>query len=478
MVEITADLLATMAGAGAYDRGYAYFLDGRVTAIETNAGRTAATVCGTQLYQVELRHTDSRLDGACTCPASEGFDFCKHCVAVALVLRDCQIAGALPQPDDEAATLTAYLAGQSRDELVAELVDILPRVPEIRERLLAQAELAAGPISAKSLKQAITKVTRPRDLWEYGEVAAYFRRIESTLENIANIAEQVPAEALLKTALYGIERLNRALGRVDDSGGFRFAAQQILRELHSRALQRLEWPAARRANHLLELALADEWDQFEGVPHAYTEALGETGLEAFYAGVESRLAALPDLPPDADFAAVEVQRHIFERSIDYPEYRRLVEFATHSGCEASVKEAAMALLQTGVPDQWWRDEQYAYTLAQVLRDEQDWHGLQNVAVRRIRDADRLLDAARWLAKPAPGEASPVYAQAIARLIDKKKKRSYQAAVKVLLEAKPMFDAISADAFHEHVAQLKEDHRRKRSFIAVLDSAIPLGKSIS
>jgi hypothetical protein len=61
-------------------------------------------------------------------------------------------------------------------------------------------------------------------------------------------------------------RLNKALERIDDSGGYREHAQEILRDLHCRSLKRIEWTPGQRAEHLLEMALADPWDQFEATP--------------------------------------------------------------------------------------------------------------------------------------------------------------------------------------------------------------------
>ncbi|MCK0713977.1 SWIM zinc finger domain-containing protein [Chromohalobacter sarecensis] len=46
-----------------------------------------ADVEGSERYTVTLKLNKRGLDGGCDCPASEGIDFCKHCVAVALMYR-------------------------------------------------------------------------------------------------------------------------------------------------------------------------------------------------------------------------------------------------------------------------------------------------------------------------------------------------------------------------------------------------------
>ena len=559
MIEITEALLLKLAGPRAYERGLSYFADDRVTAIESSERHTAATVHGTHPYTVQLTHTHSQLDGACDCPASEGIEFCKHCVALALVLQERQASGALLQTGSDEEKLKAYLALQTPEALVSELLNVLPKVPELRERLLLRAELAANSAPARRLKKAITQVTRPRQLWEYRQVAAYFKRIEATLQNIATIADELPAEVLLKTALYGIERLDKALEQVDDSGGYRFRAQESLRELHIKALRGLEWCPERRATHVLDLILEAPWDQFDDAPHNYADALGEEGLEAFYAQVEARLNALPEIRPGADFdekypyrrlshylkgraveledwdalirleepaattardyrriaalylrkqdpataaewlmkadalagddggasaslwadvhaasrdwdAAVEAQRRVLRQNPHYPQYSRLIELSARAGRAEEMRNETKAWLRTGATRPW-QDAQNAYTLAQILRDEEDWEGSYEALIGRVGDPEHLREAALWLGEPAPGRACELYAHAMEALIAKKNKRGYRAAVKFLLEAKRYFDATGPDEFAHFVARLRTTHRQKRNLIAALDAAL-------
>ena len=332
-----------------------------------------------------------------------------------------------------------------------------------------------------------------------------------------------------------MQRLNRALEQIDDSGGYRDNAQYDLRTLHIQALTSIGWSPEQRAEHLLEVTLEDQWDQFSGVPHDYADALGAAGLDAFYAAVERRLDQLPSvkrtaksenkwphrrlihylmkraeqqqdwdamialekrtattdidftriaslclrktdpagaaewltkadaIDPNnkcrrmADWAAVHAQRGeweaavasqeaVFKQKADYDAYRRLMEYATQAGQAAAVREASVAYLQKGNPKGWWSDENHAYTLAQIFHDEHNWPALKETAVNRIKNPKRLLDAARWLADPAPGEAIHVYEQSVNAFVGEKKKRSYQTAARVLIESRPAFDAVSASAF--------------------------------
>ncbi|MCG6938974.1 MAG: SWIM zinc finger family protein, partial [Gammaproteobacteria bacterium] len=82
--------LIRLAGKPAFNRGVDYFKSGNVLKLKQKGNVVTAEVAGTEVYRVKLKWTSSQLDGACNCPASDGFDFCKHCVAVALVLQQTQ----------------------------------------------------------------------------------------------------------------------------------------------------------------------------------------------------------------------------------------------------------------------------------------------------------------------------------------------------------------------------------------------------
>ena len=558
---ISDEELLELAGPGSFDRGYDYYRDGRVVELETRSNHVVALVSGTHLYRVELCHDESELDGGCDCPASEGIVFCKHCVATALELRDRLAETALTRTDNEDDdTLKVHLAEQDPEILVSHLMQVLPKDPLLHEKLRRQAMLAAGSVDANQLKQSITRVTPLRDIFEQRQVSSYFRRLEATLQGIMEIAEQIPGEVLLETALHGIRRLNNALERIDDSGGYRDDAQAMLRDLHGRSLQRIVWTPEQCAEHLLELGLGDPWDQFAGSPMDYAEALGQDGLSAFYTAVETRLEALAELPNDArsedklphyrltnylmvrareqddydemirltkltptteiDFeriarlylqngdpeeaakwlskadaldkhdrncrkelwasvhaamgnweAAVMSLDSAFRRDTSYEKYQQLMEYAERASSAELVRGAAIAFLRSEEQPHSWVVEYRAFTLAQILRDEQDWPALKETALGRIRDPDRLLEIARWMAESAVLETRPVYEKAINAFIARKTNHSYRAATEALLEAKPAFDAAGVSAFDDCIARLRETHFRKRNFMAALDARI-------
>lgn len=96
---LTTELLLHRAGTKSYWRGLTY--RDSVQSLRVHSRHVAARVRGGDdaAYVVQLSWSGTHLVGACSCPhGSEGF-FCKHCVAVGLVLLD--RGETVPPPDAE-----------------------------------------------------------------------------------------------------------------------------------------------------------------------------------------------------------------------------------------------------------------------------------------------------------------------------------------------------------------------------------------
>ncbi|WP_143035971.1 SWIM zinc finger family protein [Lentzea fradiae] len=105
--DLTTELLLHRAGTKSYWRGLTY--RDAVLSLRVHSRYVAARVRGgdDEAYAVELSWSDTHLVGSCTCPhGTEGF-FCKHCVAVGLVLLD--RGETVPPPDAEDVELKDVL---------------------------------------------------------------------------------------------------------------------------------------------------------------------------------------------------------------------------------------------------------------------------------------------------------------------------------------------------------------------------------
>ncbi|MGM1060462.1 SWIM zinc finger family protein [Saccharothrix sp. Mg75] len=114
MQTLTPALLRHHAGAKSYWRGLTY--RDAVVELVVRSRHVDATVVGADTYRVSLAWEGTHLAGDCSCPyGAQGF-FCKHCVAVGLVLLDRGLT--VPPPDAEDAELRARLGELDHAELV------------------------------------------------------------------------------------------------------------------------------------------------------------------------------------------------------------------------------------------------------------------------------------------------------------------------------------------------------------------------
>ena len=293
---ISNEHLIRLAGKPAFNRGMGYFRGGHVLRLQQKGNRITAEVEGSEIYQVTLKWTSSQLDGACDCPASEGFDFCKHCVAVALTLQETQLEQDKLVQGGTGNRIKAYLLKQDREKLADWLLELIESESVLLQEWSMRADNDLGLLDTKTIKKRITAaIPYNRDLYRYNQVRNYFVPVEIMADQLEEMAEQLPADEILKLVDYALQRIERALETIDDSGGFREVAMDVLQITHISACNRLDWAKKKISNYLLDLAFGEHQDLYPAIPSDYTEALGENGIKLFYEEIEARWQKLPTL---------------------------------------------------------------------------------------------------------------------------------------------------------------------------------------
>ncbi|GAB2984418.1 SWIM zinc finger family protein [Saccharothrix stipae] len=132
MPTLTPALLRHHAGAKSYWRGLTY--RDSVVELAVRSRHVEGVVVGTAEYRVALHWEGTHLAGTCTCPyGSQGF-FCKHCVAVGLVLLERDLT--VPPPDAEDEELRVRLAELDHATLVELLYDRAARDRSLRDEIM------------------------------------------------------------------------------------------------------------------------------------------------------------------------------------------------------------------------------------------------------------------------------------------------------------------------------------------------------
>ncbi|WP_062270467.1 SWIM zinc finger family protein [Endozoicomonas arenosclerae] len=298
--EITDQQLVKLAGEKAFSRGKAYYQEGRVGELTIQGQRASADVEGNQTYKVNLVYTQSALDGSCDCPASDGIDFCKHCVAVAMVLREKVSVPQVKKGAQSADVLEAYLLQMPKEELVGHLVEMIDSSRAIREEWLLKAETSLGIMDRKTIRKRITAtIPYNRHYFRYGQVRQYFANIEYVFSTLSLPLKKLAATDQMELLDYAMSRIVRALETVDDSGGFRFEAIAQIQRLYAEAFGALSWSEALKAQHLIELLLQDEEEWHGRIPDDFSDFMTAECLDAFLEIAQIRWDELPRLKSDS-----------------------------------------------------------------------------------------------------------------------------------------------------------------------------------
>ncbi|WP_163560817.1 hypothetical protein [Halomonas sp. NO4] len=311
--------LVMLAGEAAFGRGVDYFRQGMVLGWNKKGSTITAEVEGSERYLVVLKLSKRGLDGGCDCPASEGIDFCKHCVAVALAYRADQAEQASLTEGDATDRIHAYLQQMDKASLIEALQSLIESDPVLHQQWSLRADAVLGVLDHKALKKRITAAFPiNRDFYRYGQVNAYFAKAEAVVEQLAEQASQLPPEQCLALVDYALSRMDRALETIDDSGGFRFHCEATLQTLHVQTVQRLDWSPDRLAAYLFDKAFGGGEDMYPEIPDAYGEALGEPGMAAYLVCLQRAWDGLPDLPEQAGWAEqyryIRLRRPLFKRA--------------------------------------------------------------------------------------------------------------------------------------------------------------------
>lgn len=269
-------LALRLAGQNAYEKGISLQKQGAVDKLVVDLPKIIATVQGTITYEVELTLVSDTIEGSCNCPASEGFDFCKHCVA-ALISYDeqCKAFDKIKE-GDPSTRLKAYLDLLSEREIKDAFYKQLLQSSELFEYWLLLADLKSQKISSIDLKKYVTKALPLKDIWKHDKVRDYFSNASKALMRLFNAVETIDVESQLQFCEFTLARYDKILERIDDSGGHRFGVFTLLEKKHADTFRRLNRGSKEKAEYLMALYDA---------PYNHIEF---TGLPAKYIGEEDK----------------------------------------------------------------------------------------------------------------------------------------------------------------------------------------------
>lgn len=227
---LSAELLERLAGASVYAQALSEQQGCSVQQFSLSARCAEGVVAG---YQVKLNYHHDSAEGACECPASDGFEFCKHCVLLALHSnRATQQLMSLSKGPDK-SKIMAYLLALDKAELAKQMLALLETDTDAFKRYLLKASLDQDQLDIKALRSELTELTRaPKDLFSQRQMRHFLARIERFLEELSRARCQGQEDSLLKLIEYAIQRINQVLSKLEDRGGQHHSLKPLLQGLY------------------------------------------------------------------------------------------------------------------------------------------------------------------------------------------------------------------------------------------------------
>ena len=424
-----------LAGAATYARAWTYQRQGRVEGILRSGPTVAATVRGTVPYRVKLT-AGPRPTWACDCPVGAEGKFCKHCAALAIELLDpadrnpLGRAASNPEPD-----LATTLSALSRDQL-----EEIVRLAAARDARVAQAvETAAAAAGGTGLDvgkwaKRIDTAFRTGGFVDYRAMPDWAAGVDEVLDGLRDLLASGWAEEVLGLLERAHRKLERAVGRDDDSNGEITAFSHLIADLHLQAATAARPAPKPFARRLAKLELDGDLDTFRRAAHTYAGVLGQTGLEEYARVVEpgwKEAMGDPNRSPFGRFGVTEamiglalahgdpdrllaVKADRMHTPADYLEVARAMESA---GRRADAVQWARRGLDA-VGTKLWPTHELTEFLATLLAAEGDREGADEVWWSDFAGRPSVESYRRLVAGTRGADPADVRERALALLRDK------------------------------------------------------------
>jgi uncharacterized Zn finger protein len=283
-----------------YERGVRYHAEGRVEPEAGSGERLRATVRGTVPYTVELWVDRGNPVWSCSCPYAEDGAFCKHCVAVGLLVASGpDPIGVAVLRIDEPSTgddVAGHVEAMPRERLVEIVLDQCEKDWRLRERMAAEAQVARGDGPDTNMwRRRIDSAFAPhRDYVDYREAGDWAAGVFDMIEGLADLLDGGQGDAVIELTEHAHRRADAAVGYVDDSDGWLTGIENQLSQLHRDACEVARPDPLALARRLADLELTSELDGFHRSAITYSALLGEAGINEFRGIVESESDAAGD----------------------------------------------------------------------------------------------------------------------------------------------------------------------------------------
>jgi len=212
------------------------------------------------------------LQVSCNCPAADYQDVCKHVVAVALRVENTEqqrpLGKVMPESDKN-KDLQEWFKQKSVTELSEIILSYVIQSKDEEARWQLAMLNEQGGLNAPAISKLITKALPAKQIWEWHKVSAYFDHADRMFGEILLALQKLDVDAQWSLILKALIRLNKVLGRIDDSGGFRFNLEGLLNEKLTALFTQLSWSDDKKAEWIFAHFKEYKYDIFPRVPEDF-----------------------------------------------------------------------------------------------------------------------------------------------------------------------------------------------------------------
>jgi hypothetical protein len=275
--------LRVAAGAKSFERGRE--LINAVSGLRATAEGVRAAVHGSTVYDVFLGPASPGLVGECSCPFGAAGNFCKHCVAVGLVM--------LAREQTAGVDLRPYLGSLPAEELADLVNELASADPTIHRVLATRAAQAQGTPQVAVLQRQLDDALRVRGAVDEAGATEYAKVAEEQLDTVTNLLGTGHAAEARPLARNAVERITESLILIEDTSGAVGELCQRAVALYARACVLARPNTTKLAAWLFRMQYdSPGWPAIELTDFA--EALGDTGLATYRDMIEGALDARID----------------------------------------------------------------------------------------------------------------------------------------------------------------------------------------
>jgi uncharacterized Zn finger protein len=281
LLDLSETQLRTLAGSQSYARGLAYFQRGAVSNLNFDRGVLRAIVSGSRQYNVEVSIKASQIEYDCTCPYAEEENFCKHCVAAVLALRNQQQAKSSSKPL-AFADVQKILSSQTKAELLELISQLAHSSPTVNEAIVRHVSQRANPAaSIAQAKAAFLSAYETHGYVSYYQASGRANQVLAVIDTFAEILNNGHPDSARELCEFALKTMCEELPEMDDSDGQLTDISYSLQELHLEAAKQSRPNPTDLAKFLFEFQSENQLSDAHDHLRVYGTLLGNVGLAEY-----------------------------------------------------------------------------------------------------------------------------------------------------------------------------------------------------